>query len=267
MGIEACRTLRLPRYRRFVVDYSNLCRHMPLITLERHMNLKALVDARGNSLLRPSWTAIFIKAYARMALLRPEMRRAFMRYLVPHLYEHYQSRATFIVERLIEGEEVPLYSSIDGPEHLPLVELHKIVQEARSRPLEEMLEFRILRWLLRAPGPIRWFLWRLAYHWSGWGRAQWFGTFGITSVASLGAGLNRIVTGIPTLHYSTFDDDGGIFMRLTVDHRLLDGAPVARALAQMEEILLTEILYEIRGGASATVPCNDVNQRAAVAGS
>jgi pyruvate/2-oxoglutarate dehydrogenase complex dihydrolipoamide acyltransferase (E2) component len=43
-----------------------------------------------------------------------------------------------------------------------------------------------------------------------------------------------------------FADDGRIDMRLTFDHRAIDGAPVARALADMEAALHAEILSELR---------------------
>lgn len=247
MAVDGCRNIRFPRYRQFVLDYMHLCRRIPLVTLDRPMRLAPIIEARNACRLRPAWTAIFIKAYAIMAARSPEMRRAYMSLSWQRgLYEHGNSRATFIVERMVEGEEIPLYSSIEQPESASLAELNEQVRLAGTRPLEEIPEFRILRWLVHVPRPIRRFLWGVAFHWSGWGRAQWFGTFGITSTASLGAGLLKIVTGIPTLHHGLFDDKGCIEMRLTVDHRAIDGAPAARALATMEEILHTEILDELR---------------------
>ena len=50
-----------------------------------------------------------------------------------------------------------------------------------------------------------------------------------------------------TLHYGLFDTDGGLDVRLTFDHRVLDGAPAARALADLEGVLLNEVLAEVRG--------------------
>jgi hypothetical protein len=48
-----------------------------------------------------------------------------------------------------------------------------------------------------------------------------------------------------TLHYGLFDDANRLDMRITFDHRAIDGAPVARALTEMEEVLITDIHTEI----------------------
>src|SRR6266508_3337916 len=239
MAVDGCRNVRFPRYRQFVLDYMHLCRRIPVVTVDRRMKLAPLVEARQASPLHPSWTAIFIKAYALMAARCPEMRRAYMS--LPwqrRLYEHGHSRASFIVNRVIDEEEFPLYHAIEEPEALSLADLDAKVRQATTLPLPKIPEFRILRWLLYVPRPIRRFLWWLAFNNSGWGRAQWFGTFGITSTAAQGAGLLKIVTAIPTIHHGLFDENGDIEMRLTIYHRAIDGAPAARALVMMEQILL-----------------------------
>jgi hypothetical protein len=43
-----------------------------------------------------------------------------------------------------------------------------------------------------------------------------------------------------------FDAAGGVEMRLSFDHRVLDGATAAEALADMEGVLLDEITQECR---------------------
>ena len=40
--------------------------------------------------------------------------------------------------------------------------------------------------------------------------------------------------------------DGKVDVRLTYDHRVLDGATVARALGELERVLACEILAELR---------------------
>jgi pyruvate/2-oxoglutarate dehydrogenase complex dihydrolipoamide acyltransferase (E2) component len=82
---------------------------------------------------------------------------------------------------------------------------------------------------------------------SGKVRARNYGTFALSSPAASGAGLTTIISPVAlTLHYGMFDDDGRINMRLTFDHRAIDGAPAARALAGMEAALHAEILSELR---------------------
>jgi pyruvate/2-oxoglutarate dehydrogenase complex dihydrolipoamide acyltransferase (E2) component len=49
-----------------------------------------------------------------------------------------------------------------------------------------------------------------------------------------------------TLNYGVIAPDGSVDVRLTYDHRVLDGATVARALADLERVLNCEILAELR---------------------
>ena len=48
-----------------------------------------------------------------------------------------------------------------------------------------------------------------------------------------------------TLHYGLFDDRGTLPARITFDHRVLDGAFVARGLVELEEVLQTTIREEL----------------------
>jgi hypothetical protein len=48
-----------------------------------------------------------------------------------------------------------------------------------------------------------------------------------------------------TLHYGLFDARGDLPARITFDHRVLDGAFVARGLVELEEVLQTTILEEL----------------------
>ena len=50
-----------------------------------------------------------------------------------------------------------------------------------------------------------------------------------------------------SLHYGLFDDDGNLDVRLTFDHRVLDGAAAARCLVALEQTLLGDILAELQG--------------------
>jgi hypothetical protein len=82
---------------------------------------------------------------------------------------------------------------------------------------------------------------------NGYRRANHFGTFGISVVAAFGAaGLHLLSPLTTTLNYGLFQPDGSIDVRLTYDHRVMDGAPVARALAELEDVLHSEILFELR---------------------
>ena len=95
--------------------------------------------------------------------------------------------------------------------------------------------------------PLRPLLWWLAFNLSGRHRSRLLGTFGLTSIGAFGAGLTRIITPLTTnLHFGVLDERGELDVRLSIDHRVLDGATAARALSEMEDVLGCEILDELR---------------------
>ena len=62
-------------------------------------------------------------------------------------------------------------------------------------------------------------------------------------------GIANLSTWVPwttMIHYTPFDDAGSMLLRIAIDHRVLDGATVARALADLEHVLHHEILEELR---------------------
>ncbi len=224
-----------------------LSKSVPLVTAERRMNLSPIIEARKAGPVKPSWTVILSKAFAIVAARRPELRTAYMSYPYSHLHVHPYSIATVIVEREFQGEVFPLNYRLKKPETTALLDLHRTLDLSRTVPLEEDEQFRFMYSLARKPLLVRRSLWWMGYHWSGCKRAHYFGTFGLSSPAVGGAGLTTIVSPLScTLHYGLFDDVGQIDMRVTFDHRAVDGAPVARGLAEMEQILMTDVLDEIK---------------------
>jgi len=60
--------------------------------------------------------------------------------------------------------------------------------------------------------------------------------------------MNRFHPTICTtsLSYGPLDDDGRCLVTVIADHRVLDGAAVAKALARLEAVLTGEITAELR---------------------
>jgi hypothetical protein len=93
---------------------------------------------------------------------------------------------------------------------------------------------------------LRRLVWRASLNLIGKLRCHNFGTFSLSSVAAEGAGLLFLMPLLTsTLHYGVFDGAGNLPMRITFDHRVLDGACAARALAAMERVLLADVLEEL----------------------
>lgn len=246
------RSLPLSPARRFLLDLLWASRDVPLIPIERRMKLGPLADARQRLADRPSWVAIVAKGYAILAARRPELRRAFLSWPRQRLYEHPKSVLTVIVERECDGETVVLPAIHPDPESQSVAELSAWLRECKDLPLSEIRTFRRALRVARWPVWARRCAWWGALHWSGRQRARQFGTFGVSVTASFGADTLAVRSPLTTsLHYGTLEDDGTLPMRLTFDHRVLDGAFVARALVELEAILLTEVLAELASTAHA----------------
>src|SRR6516164_599028 len=107
-------SLSLPR--RFVGDLVHFARKVPSVPVQRRINLAAVRSARQVAQPRPSWAAIFMKAYGFVSAARPELRRAYLPYPWPHLYEHPITIASVAVERRYQEEEGVFFGHLRGPE-------------------------------------------------------------------------------------------------------------------------------------------------------
>jgi hypothetical protein len=217
---------------------------VPLVPFERRMNLAPLADARRGAGV--GWCALFIKAMGMVAQRRPELRRAFLSWPRPRLYEHGASVATVAVEREWDGEPGVFFGQIAEPENKPLAEIEAELHHLKMSPIESIREYRRLFRAVRLPQPLRRFTWRWAHGVSGPMRVKYFGTFGVSVTAAAGASALALVSPTTTtLHYGVMEKNGDIDVRLTFDHRVIDGAPIARALTEMEETLAGELRREL----------------------
>jgi hypothetical protein len=235
-------------FRRVVADLMHFSSKVPSVAIERCMNLAPLVNARQQCAARPGWCVLFTKAYALAARDYPELRRSYMKFPWPRLYEHPYTIATLNVERDLPGEKIVLYCLLRSPENRSLAELDAIVRHHKEAPLEQLRSHLRCARLGRVPWPFRRWFWWCALNMIGRRRCHNFGTFGISSVAAQGAGLlhlNPLLTS--TVHYGLFDEQSRLEVRLSFDHRVLDGATIARVLVDLESILNREIVAEVRG--------------------
>jgi hypothetical protein len=68
------------------------------------------------------------------------------------------------------------------------------------------------------------------------------GTFGVSVYSGLGAeSLHPLSLMTTTLNYGVIAEDGTVDVRIIYDHRVLDGATVARVLGELEEVLNNQI--------------------------
>lgn len=243
------RAVKLSPARRLVGDLMRFSTDIPRITVQRRMNLGPLIEARQRLDPRPSWTAIFLKGYALLSQETPDLRRAYVKLPWPHLYEYPSSIASLAYERELGGERVVLLDRISQPESRPLNQLVRKIRASQSHPVMEVKEFRRALRMARAPAPIRRFLMWLGLN-IGRQRPNYFGTFQLSVYSGLGAeSLNPLTPLTTLLNYGQIDKKGSVDVRVHYDHRVMDGANVARALERLEVIMNTTVADELRNQA------------------
>jgi hypothetical protein len=239
------RAIRLSVQRRMVIDLLHFARSIPTVPVQKRMSLGPLVAARAACKDRPRWTAIFTRAYALVAEEVPQLRRAYVKIPWPHLYEYPTSKASIIIERDFHGESALCPVLIKDPAHQPLQEIGRQLHDATSVPLENIKHF--VRWMqfTRLPRPLRRPLWWIGLN-IGRQRANFFGTFGVSVYSALNAESLHPLSPLTTLLNYGVIREGLLDMRIIYDHRVMDGATVARSLVRLEEILNTVLLEEVR---------------------
>jgi hypothetical protein len=195
-----------------------------------------------------------VKAYAVVAQEMPALRRAYCGWLRPHLVEYAHSVAAVAIERDWQGEKVVLSVRIKDPARLPLARIVERIRQAQTLPLEQIKDFRRIMWLSGLPRPLRRCLWRVSLQCARL-RANTCGTFGLSVYSALGAeSLHPLSPLTVTLNYGVIDPRGQVSVRMIYDHRVMDGATVARALVRLEQVLNTTICAELLAGPSQVTP-------------
>lgn len=239
------RSLSLSRPRRLITDLMHFAAGVPTVPVQRRMNLGPVAAARRAGPDRPAWAALFAKAFALVAAEFPEMRRAYCKFPWPHLYEYPVTVATIMVERDYRGEKAVFGLRVKDPAGHSLAELDGRLREAKADPIDRIRCFRAFLAWGAVPRPLR----RLAWWWAlntGRQRANTFGTFGVSVYSGLGAeSLHPLSPLTATLNYGVIAADGTVDVRLIYDHRVTDGATVARVLTRLEDVLNTAIRDEL----------------------
>lgn len=241
------RKLSLSLPRRLVNDLLHFAQQVPTVPVQRRINVAPLVEARARAAERPSWCAIFTKAYAMVAARAPQLRRSYISFLRPHLYEHPNNIASVAISRPYEGEDAVFFARVRSPERQGLGQLDAFLRYHKEEPVEKIALFRFALQVSQLPSLARRALWWYGLQTSGYRRAAYLGTFGVSVYSSSGSESLHPLSPLTTaLNYGPIRPDGDVDVRIIYDHRTLDGGTVARALAAVEDTLLDEILPELR---------------------
>jgi hypothetical protein len=239
--------------RRFIGDLVHEAHKIPTAPVSRSFRVADLFGPRRNHPARPSWACLFMKAYALVGAEYAPLRRQLLEFPWPRLYEHPWMNCALAVERFYHGEEAVFVGIFRAPEQQSLTQLQEAVAWYKTETLEKIGFYRMMLRFMRVPTPIRRMLWWGALNFSGLKRCKRFGTFGLSSYGGLGAEqIHPISPLTTTLTYGPIDQaNGQVTVKLIYDHRVLDGAYVARRLADIEDVLHGAILAELRAGPAA----------------
>ena len=241
------RTFPLSGPRRFVLDLVHFASKVPTVPVSRVMNVGPLIIARANHPGRPSWALIFMKAYARVAADHPPLRRSLLTFPSTRLYEHPINICALAIEREYNGEDGIFVGQFRSPEQQTLEALQEGLRFFKETPVLEVGYYRQELRIGRLPTVLRRFLWWSTLAISGVKRAKRFGTFGLSTYGSLGAEQVHPISPLSTtLTFGPIDAEGHVNVKLIYDHRVLDGAFIARRLADIERVLHSEILNELK---------------------
>jgi len=236
---------RLSLPRRTVTDLMRYAIKVPAIPAQRVMQLGAVVAARKAAVNAPSWSSIFAKAFGITAQAFPPLRQMFVPYPWPHLYEYDTSVANIAVTRDYGGEGAVFGCIIKDPAALSLADLSARIDNDAKAPIDSIRGFSRQMKFASLPGLIRrpafWIAMNAARL-----RGRYFGTFALSTITSFGSELILTVSPLTTvLAYGMLQGDGTLAVRITFDHRVMDGVTVARAMEHMEGVLNGQLLREL----------------------
>jgi hypothetical protein len=238
------RSISIPR--RLVADLMHASIRVPFVSLARPLNVRQLLEARALAARPPGWAAIFVKAFSLVAKDEPALRTLYAKWPWPSFYELPRSIAMVAIARIEDGQDCVLPQKVPAADELPLTEIDAQIRHAKDAPISEVPAFRKILRVTRLPLLLRRLMWLIGLNF-GRQRANWFGSFGVTSVAAYGAGeLHALSPGPFILSYGVAEPDQTIDVVIRWDHRITDAALIAKALTRLEQVLNTEIAAELR---------------------
>jgi hypothetical protein len=246
------RKISLPR--RLIVDLMHASRQVPFVSLRRTLAIRPLAEARSASMVRPGWAAIFAKAFSLVARDEPVLRTLHIDWPWPHFYELPRSVGMIAIARKENGEDCVMPQKIAAPDELSLAAVDALIRHAKIAPTNEIPAFRKMLRATRMPLPLRRLIWAIGLS-IGRQRANYFGSFGITSVAAFGAGeLDALSPGPFVISYGTLRPDQTIDVVIRWDHRVTDAAMMAKVLSRLEQVLNTRIAAELLADQALSAP-------------
>ena len=231
-------------HRALVQDLCYFAQKMPLYALDRTFDLGEVALLRKRAPQRISWSLLFIKAYAMATDEFPLLRQTYRRWPWPHFSLHASNIAMLAINRAVDGEDRICWGRFIAPETQPLEQLQNQLDQYQAQPVQDAFR-RQLRFS-RVPTLLRRVGWWLTLNGPAEKRAKRLGTFGLSTMAGQGGSSALHPSCLTTsLSYGPLDPQGRMTVSIVFDHRVFDGAPLARAMTRLEQILQGPISAEL----------------------
>ena len=261
MGRRLSVTTRpLDAHRLVVGDIVRLSRRVPTFPVDRVMVLGEVDRLRRRAVPRIGWTALLVKGFALVARDRPALRSWYVprRWLTPWRRPCWATSPISVASIAVSrprGPDTPAavaaldpeslwWARIASPDAMPLPALQAEIARHAEGPEEEM--FPRQRQLLLLPTWLRRVVLRANVGSPGGKRPLRLGTFSISMLAGEGCANRHHPSFLTTsLTATPLDDAGRSVVTILADHRILDGVPVARALAALEVALHGPLAAEL----------------------
>lgn len=248
------KTIPIHWTRTFIADISHYSNKIPLCTIEKQVRFKDVNATRIRSAQRVGWSSIFTRAMGLASMEFVDMRRSWLPYPYAHIYEHPIPIGSVAISRSIDNHDAVLFGMIQEANIMGLGSINSKLHRLKTEPVEKINLFKRIRRTSRFPWPIRSIIWNYALFVSGYCKAKNMGTFGISSVSKFNATTMELLTPLTSaLNYSQVEENGNCTLRLTFDHRIMDGQQVAQILAFVEEAINTSVKEEILSGRDTLV--------------
>lgn len=253
------RPISLPR--RLIVDLMRASMGVPFVSLRRRLSVGPLAEARVKALAQtpaapgtesrpaaghaPGWAAIVAKAFCLVARDEPALRTLYVDWPWPYLYELPRSVGMVAIARVEDGEDCVLMQKIGAGDEMPLADVDALIRSAKTAAVDDVPAFRKMLQATRLPWPLRRLVWAFGLA-VGRQRANYFGSFSVTSVAAFGPGeLHALSPGPYIVTYGALEPDHSIDVMIRWDHRVADAAKIAAVLGRLEAVLNGAIADEL----------------------
>jgi hypothetical protein len=246
------RKISLPR--RLIADLMHASIRVPFVSLRRTLDIRPLLEARATAAQPPGWAAIFVKAFCLVAKDQPALRTLYLKWPWARFYELPRSIGMVTIARVENGEDCVLLERVSAGDENSLSEIDAAIHYAKDAPVAQVGAFRKMLRATALPLPLRRLLWLFGLN-VGRQRANYFGSFGVTSAAAFGGGeLHALSPGPYIISYDVVRPDQTIDVMIRWDHRIADAALIAKTLTRLEQVLNIEIAAELRGQRQQTEP-------------